>query len=270
MKPGSTPVPVRNIAIDRIRPGRQQARRTFDPGALHELASSIRESGVVQPVVLRTLPGGSFELLAGERRWRAAQQAGLHEIPSLVRDDLSDQDAFVFGLIENLQREELPPVDAAAGMQRLGEEFDLTHEQIGQRIGKSREYVSNHLRLLKLDPAVAQMVNDGQLSVGHGKVLAGLDRGQQVTLAALASKNRLTVRRLEMTISAQRRSPDVRKNMKSSDWIRLESDLSDYFGTAVTIRADRSNKKGGITLSFNSLDELDGLLERSGFSRRFD
>src|SRR5579872_3251176 len=142
---------VLSIPVDRIRPGSTQTRRRFDPEALAELAESIRESGVVQPVVLRSV-GRGYELLAGERRWRAAQQAGLHEIPALVRDDLSDSEAFVLGLIENLQRESLSPIETADGLRRLSETFGLRHEDVGTRIGKSRSYVTNHLRLLALAP----------------------------------------------------------------------------------------------------------------------
>ncbi|MGH8482428.1 MAG: ParB/RepB/Spo0J family partition protein, partial [Nevskiaceae bacterium] len=138
-------VAIRQIPIDLIRPGSFQARRYFDPAALKELAGSIRESGVVSPVVLRSA-GKGFELLAGERRWRAAQLAGLHEIPALVRDDLTESEALVVGLIENLQRESLTPMETAAGLKQLAELFGLTHEQMGERIGKSREYVTNHLR----------------------------------------------------------------------------------------------------------------------------
>src|ERR1041385_5579059 len=169
---------IKRVPIDLIRPGSQQARRYFDPDALKELAESIRESGVVQPIVLRTTVWG-YELLAGERRWRAAQQAGLHEIPAVIRDDLSDREAFVVGLIENLQRESLSPMETAAGLKRLGEGFELTHEQVGARIGKSREYVTNHLRLLNLSHAVQGMVNEGIVSLSHAKVLAGLPPDEQ-------------------------------------------------------------------------------------------
>ena len=170
---------VREVPIDLIRPGSQQARRYFNPEALTELAESIRESGVVQPVVLRTRVWG-FELLAGERRWRAAQQAGLHEIPAIVRDDLSDTEAFVIGLIENLQRESLTPMETASGLKRLGELFELTHEEIGERVGKSREYVSNYLRLLNLAPPVQALVNEGHLNPGHAKILAALAFDEQL------------------------------------------------------------------------------------------
>ncbi|MGH8456937.1 MAG: ParB/RepB/Spo0J family partition protein, partial [Stenotrophobium sp.] len=160
------PPAIKEVPIDLIRPGAQQARRYFNAEALTELAESIRESGVVQPIVLRTQVWG-YELLAGERRWRAAQQAGLHDIPAVIRDDLSDTEAFVVGLIENLQRESLSPIETAAGLKRLAEVFALTHEQVGARIGKSREYVTNYLRLVNLAPPVQTLVNEGHILLGH-------------------------------------------------------------------------------------------------------
>src|SRR6266850_867453 len=153
---------IRQVPVDLIWPGTFQARRYFDPRALQELAESIRESGVVSPVVVRSKAPG-YELLAGERRWRAAQVAGLHEIPAIVRDDLSEAESLVVGLIENLQRESLTPVETAAGLKQLGDVFGLTHEQVGARVGKSREYVTNYLRLLNLVPPVQSLVNEGHV-----------------------------------------------------------------------------------------------------------
>ena len=186
---------VQSIPVDRIRPGSTQTRRRFDPEALAELAESIRESGVVQPVVLRSV-GRGYELLAGERRWRAAQAAGLHEIPALVRDDLSDSEAFVLGLIENLQRESLSPIETADGLRRLSETFSLRHEDVGTRIGKSRSYVTNHLRLLALAPPVQSLVDEGRLSLGHALVLAGLELGRQLEWANLILREGLVSARL--------------------------------------------------------------------------
>lgn len=255
---------IRQVPVDLIRPGSQQARRHFDADSLTELAASIRESGVIQPIVLRTRVWG-YELLAGERRWRAAQQAGLHEIPALIRDDLSDSEAFVLGLIENLQRESLTPIEAAAGMKRLSEVFGLTHEQVGKRIGKSREYVSNYLRLLHLAPEVAALVNEGHLSPGHAKVIAGLPLSAQVGMADEVIRQKLTVRALERRIAAMRDARMVFKAAgKSSDWQALERDLSDHLGYPVVITAERSGE-GELKLRFHSLEELEGLLDRIGY-----
>src|SRR5688572_28805854 len=223
---------IRKVPIDLIRPGSFQARRYFDPGALQELAGSIKESGVVSPVVLRSR-GQGYELLAGERRWRAAQLAGLHEIPAIVRDDLSDSEAHVVGLIENLQRESLTPIETAAGLKQLAELFGLTHEQMGERVGKSREYVTNHLRLLNLAPPVQALVNEGHLSMGHAKVLASLPLDQQNHWAAQVTDQRMTVRVLERRVSAKDRPRALPAKPKASDWQALERRLSDHLGYPV-------------------------------------
>ncbi len=257
---------VREVPVDLIRPGSQQARRYFNPDALAELAESIRESGVVQPVVLRTRVWG-FELLAGERRWRAAQQAGLHEIPAIVRDDLSDTEAFVIGLIENLQRESLTPMETAAGLKRLGELFELTHEEIGERVGKSREYVSNYLRLLNLAPPVQALVNEGHLHPGHAKSLAALAFEEQLRWADEIIRLRLSVRQLERRLAAARARKLVFKPGKPSDWKLLERELSDHLACPVTVQAG-TDGKGELRVRFHSLDELDGVLARIGYSSR--
>lgn len=264
MSSKKSPGEIREVPVDLIRPGSQQARRYFNPDALTELAESIRESGVVQPVVLRTRVWG-YELLAGERRWRAAQQAGLHEIPAVIRDDLSDTEAFVVGLIENLQRESLTPLETAAGLKRLGEIFELTHEEIGERVGKSREYVSNYLRLLNLAAPVQALVNEGHLHPGHAKVLAGVATDEQVRWADEVIRHKLSVRQLERKIAAARDRKIVFKPAKPGDWQRLERELSDHLACPVTVQADRGGK-GELRVRFHSLDELDGLLARIGYS----
>jgi ParB family transcriptional regulator, chromosome partitioning protein len=254
---------IRRIPVDLIRPGSFQARRYFDPQTLQDLAESIRESGVVSPVVVRSR-GSAYELLAGERRWRAAQLAGLHEVPVIVRDDLSDTEALVVGLIENLQRESLTPVETAAGLKQLGELFFLTHEQIGARIGKSREYVTNYLRLLNLAPTVQDLVNAGHLSMGHAKVLAGLSVDQQRHWAMLAVDQNLSVRALERRATGRGQASRLPVKPKSGDWERLEQRLSDQLGYPVNLNADRSGK-GELRVKFHSLDELDGILSRIGY-----
>jgi ParB family chromosome partitioning protein len=262
---------IKQVPIDLIRPGSQQARRYFDPHALKELSESIRESGVVQPIVLRSTVWG-YELLAGERRWRAAQQAGLHEIPAVIRDDLSDTEAFVIGLVENLQRESLTPMETASGLKRLGEIFALTHEQIGERVGKSREYVSNHMRLLNLVPAVQTMVNEGLISLSHAKVLAGLPLDGQSLLAVQVASQGLSVRALERKIAlARRRRLDSNKMVfmpaKPGDLKVLERELSEYLGYPVAVQAEKGGK-GELRVRFHSLDELDGILDRIGYINR--
>jgi ParB family chromosome partitioning protein len=261
--PPSAPA-IRSIPVDLIRPGSTQARRHFDANALEELARSIRESGVIQPIVLRTRVWG-FELLAGERRWRAAQLAGLHDIPAIVRDDLSEDEAFVLGLIENLQRESLSPIETAAGLKRLGESFELTHDQIGERIGKSRVYVTNYLRLLNLDPQVASLVNEGHIPLGHAKVLAGLASDVQLRFADDVIRHKLTVRQLERRVSLHRHPRPVFQPGKPGDWERLERELSDLVGCSVAISLEKGGR-GELRVAFHSLDELDGVIARLGYS----
>lgn len=255
---------IRSVPVDLIRPGSTQARRHFDQHALEELARSIRESGVIQPIVLRTRVWG-FELLAGERRWRAAQLAGLHDIPALVRDDLDEDEAFILGLIENLQRESLSPIETAAGLKRLGETFELTHDQIGERIGKSREYVSNYLRLLNLEQQVAMLVNEGHILLGHAKVLAGLAPAEQLRFADDVIRHKLTVRQLERRVSLHRHPKPMFQLGKPGDMERLERELSDLVGCTVAISMEKKGQ-GELRVSFHSLDELDGVLARLGYN----
>lgn len=257
---------IRSIPLDLIRPGSQQARRYFNPDALTELAESIKESGVVQPLVLRTRVWG-FEILAGERRWRAAQQAGLSEIPAVIRDDISETEAYVIGLIENLQRESLTPMEAAAGLKRLAEVYEMTHEDIGKRIGKSREYVTNYLRLLNLTPPVQALVNEGHIALGHAKILAGLPMDQQIRWADEVIRLKLTVRNLEKRIGTARDRQIVFRPAKPSDWQVLERELSDHLACPVSLQADKTGK-GELRLGFHSLEELDGVLARIGYAPR--
>lgn len=260
------PATVRNIPIDLIRPGSQQARRVFNAQALAELAESIRESGIVQPLVLRTRVWG-YEILAGERRWRAAQLAQVHEVPAILRDDLSEDEAFVLGLIENLQRESLSPIEAAAGLKRLSELHGLTHEEIASRIGKSRVYVTHILRLLHLDEGVQNLVDEGHLSLGHAKVLSGLPLAEQALWASAVVRKRLTVRSLENQLSRERKGKTGFKPGKPSDWRRLEQELADLLATPVAVSANKAGK-GELKLAFHSLDELDGLLARLGYHNK--
>lgn len=254
---------VRSIAIDLIRQGSVQARRNFDPDSLRELAESIRRCGVLQPVVVRSVAKGHFELLAGERRWRAAQLAGLHELPAVIRDELGDDEAMTLGLIENLQRESLSPMETAEGLKRLLGESRLTHEGLGQRIGKSRVYVTNFLRLLSLEPELKEFVESGALSVGHAKVLAGLSRDRQIALAQQVERKRLSVRALERRLGQDWSSVRPTTQNKSADVERLERILADRLGCPVEVKAG-TDGSGSLCLRFSSIDELDGLLVQLG------
>ena len=255
---------VQSIPVDLIRPGAYQARKRFQPEALAELARSIEESGLVQPVVLRSHPEG-YELLAGERRWRAAQLAGVHEVPAILRDDLDDREAYVLGLIENLQRESLSPIETARGLSMLAATFELTHESVAGRIGKSRAYVSNFLRLLNLDSRVQDWVDEGKLSLGHAKVIAGVEPARQLPLAAEAIRRGWSVRALEKHCR-----PAVPRRNKSradisDDLARLEQALGEQLGNRVRIDYDRKRGGGELHIGFHGLDEFDGLLQRLGY-----
>lgn len=255
---------VRRIPVDLITAGRFQARKTFAAEALAELAESIRESGVVQPVVVRTTDTG-YELLAGERRWRATQRAGLHEIPAIVRDDLSDDEAMVVGLIENLQRESLSPIEAAAGLAFLTDHYQLTHEQAAHRIGKSRVYVSNFLRLLKLAKPVQDLVNERQLSMGHARALAGLPAAEQPELARAAVAGGWSVRQLEARCRKAAAPPAAPlRPASAADWSDAERRLTEQLGNKVSI--DFDGRRGTLHVAFHSLDEFEGLVARFGCS----
>jgi ParB family transcriptional regulator, chromosome partitioning protein len=257
----------RLIPLDLIRPGPHQARKRFAPEALAELSQSIRESGVVQPVVVRS-QGSHYELLAGERRWRAAQQAGLERIPAVIRDDLDDEHAFVLGLIENLQRESLSPMETAYGLKRLASLHQLSHGQLGQRIGKSREYVTHFLRLLRLEPAVQQAVDDGRVSLGHAKIMSGLPLPAQRGWLAQLLDAGWSVRAFERQVKRLRDAPRVdpgaeTAGRKSADWLGLERRVADALGATVQIDA-APDGRGELRVQFHSLDALDGLLVRLG------
>lgn len=250
------------LPIDLLRPSRFQARRHFDNDGLRELAASIAKSGIVQPVVVRS-QNGHYELLAGERRWRAAQLAGLDEVPAVVRDDLDDREAHILGLIENLQRESLAPMETARGLQQLSEAFGLTHEQAASQVGKSRVYVTNFLRLLKLDERVQKLVDDGLLSMGHARVLAGLEAGKQMPLAAEALKRRWSVRALEAA-ARKLQQQSGQQVPRKGQWQQLEMQLTEQLGNSVQVNYDADTGRGDFRVSFHSLDEFEGLLERMG------
>jgi ParB family chromosome partitioning protein len=259
---------VRLLPVDLIRPGTYQARKRFDESALQELAGSIAESGVVQPVVVRSRDR-IYELLAGERRWRAAQLAGLHEIPAIVRDDLDEREALVLGLIENLQRESLSPMETARGLRQLGETFGLTHEAMSQRVGKSRVYITNFLRLLTLNERVQELVDEGKLSLGHAKVLAGVPAERQTPLAFATVRKNLSVRALENLYRRSHVDLSLSATARRSqrDLARLQDALSSFLGNPVAVDYDESRNRGEIRIRFHTLDEFEGILDKWGFER---
>ena len=250
------------LDVDRIQRGKYQPRQNFDQQALDELADSIRAQGVVQPVVVRP-EGSHYELVAGERRWRAAQLAGLQKIPVVIRE-LDAKAAAAIALIENIQREDLNPLEEANAFLRLIEEFDLTHQQVADSVGRSRATVSNFLRLLDLADPVKEQVNKGLLDMGHARALLALIRHDQVEVAKLVVNRGLSVRETELlvkkTLSAQ---PGGKKNKPAApdpDIKRLESSLSEKLGANVRIKPGKKGS-GQLVIHFHSSAELDGILE---------
>jgi ParB family chromosome partitioning protein len=262
------------LPLEALQPGRYQPRTRMDEGSLYELAESIKSQGVMQPVLVRAVAGGRYEIIAGERRFRAARLAGLDEVPVLVRD-VPDEAAAVMALIENIQRENLNPLEEAQGLKRLTDEFGLTHEQAAQAVGRSRSAASNLLRLLNLTVPVQQMLLAGDLEMGHARALLALDGATQITTASQVTAKKLSVREAEKLVartaagvSAGRQTPLLRvKPDKPRDVLRLEEALADRLTAPVEIRIKKRTSRGEqgeIAIGFGSLDELNGLLERLG------
>ena len=249
------------LDIDRIQRGKYQPRQVFEPESLQELADSIRVQGIVQPIVVRP-EGQHFELVAGERRWRAAQLAGLQKVPAVIRE-LDSKSAAAIALIENIQREDLNPLEEAQAFLRLIEEFDLTHQQVADSVGRSRATVSNLLRLLDLAEPVKQQVNQGLLNMGHARALLALIRHDQVEIAKLVVNRGLSVRETELlvkkTLAAENRV-EARPKAIDPDIRRLESRISEKLGAGVKIKPGKKGS-GQLVISFHSAAELDGILE---------
>jgi len=249
------------IDIDRIQRGKYQPRQVFDQESLQELADSIGVQGIVQPIVVRP-EGSHFELVAGERRWRAAQLAGLQKIPAVIRQ-LDSKAAAAIGLIENIQREDLNPLEQAQAFLRLIEEFDLTHQQVADSVGRSRAAVSNLLRLLELAEPVKQQVNRGLLNMGHARALLALIRHDQIEIAKLVVNRGLSVRETELlvkkTLSADKKVK-AKPEASDPDIKRLENKISEKLGAGVKIKPGKKGS-GQLVISFHSPAELEGILE---------
>lgn len=255
------------IAIADIKPSPFQPRREFSAEALDELAASIQHHGVLQPVVVRALPQGGFELIAGERRWRAAQQAGLQTIP-VVQRDVSDREASAFALIENIQRENLNVVEEALGLSRLRSEFELTQQELAEVVGKSRAAIANSLRLLNLGSVARDLLMTGQLNMGHARALLGLTGTEQDVVAQDVATKQLSVRQTEalvrkLSANSAKQKPSV--SDKDNDTVLLERRLSDHLGASVSI-TQRSYGRGEVLIKYGNLDELDGVLRRLNFT----
>ena len=250
---------IRESPVERIERGRYQPRRDFDPEALQELADSIVAQGLMQPIVLRPIGEQRYEIIAGERRWRAAQLAGLAEIPAVVRD-VDDEAAIAMALIENIQREDLNPIEEATALTRLQEEFELTQQEVAKAVGKSRSTVANLLRLMTLQPEVRTLLERGDLDMGHARCLLALEGNQQAAAARQVVSRDLSVRQTEALVrklqSEQKPKPTAQQN---PDIRRLQDELAEKLGARVHID-HRAGGKGRLVLSYGSLDELDGIL----------
>ena len=260
------------LQLDQMVAGVYQPRKRMDEGALYELAESIKAQGVMQPILVRKIASGGYEIIAGERRFRAAKLAGLSEVPVLVRD-VSDQNAAAMALIENMQREDLNPLEEAIGLQRLIKEFGLTHEQAAQAVGRSRSAASNLLRLLNLAEPVQTMLVAGDLEMGHARALLSLDRAAQITAANQISAKKMSVREAESLVKkigadfslvSQKTTKE-----KSRDIKRLEEELSDLLTAQVEIRIKKQTKRHGkvdqsgeLSIAFGSIESLNGLIDK--------
>ena len=261
----SEPGALQTIAIDRVRPGKLQPRTRMDDAALAELAESIREQGVMQPILVRPVEGGRFEIIAGERRWRAAQRAGLTEVPALVRK-VDDHGALALALIENIQREDLNPLEEAQGLARLVEEFGLTHDAAAKAIGRSRSAVSNLLRLTQLAKPVQDYLMSGALEMGHARALLALPAAQQGGTAARVVEGALSVRDTERLVAGllqptKRATRRGGRTARDTDTMRLETELAERLGAKVRIEPGRKGA-GRIVIGYASLEALDGILAR--------
>ncbi|MGS0468791.1 ParB/RepB/Spo0J family partition protein [Cobetia marina] len=249
------------LPLGQLQRGKYQPRRDIQPEALEELADSIRAQGVMQPIVVRPIAEGCYEIIAGERRWRASQLAELDTIPAVIREGISDEIALALALIENIQRENLNPVEEAMALKRLLDEFELTQQQVGDAVGRSRAQVANLLRLLTLDQEVQTLLERGELDMGHARTLIGLSPARQRKLAHEVVERELTVRQTEALVKSVQKGEQTKPSAPrpDADIQRLETRLSEQLGAAVNIRHGKSGK-GKVTISYTSLDELDGIL----------
>jgi len=252
---------LRQLGVDLIQRGKYQPRQDMHPEALEDLAASIRSQGLVQPIVVRPIGEGRYELIAGERRWRASQIAGLHSIPALIRD-VPDEAALAMALIENIQREALNPIEEATALQRLVEEFEMTHAQAAEAVGRSRAAVTNLLRLLALHDEVKRLLSHGDLEMGHARALLALPGPQQLEAARMVVAKALSVRETERLVQrwvAQKDEAVPKTFALDANVRRLQDDLSERLGAPVKIHHGQAGK-GKLEIPYNTLDELEGIL----------
>lgn len=250
---------LRKLPIEMLQPGKYQPRKIIKSEAIEELAASIRSQGIIQPLIVRAITNG-YEIIAGERRWRAAQVAGLSEVPVVIRD-ISDEAAIAMALIENIQREDLNPIEEANALHRLITEFDMTHEQAAEVVGKARVTITNLLRLLTLNPDVKNLLEQNKIEMGHAKVLLGITGLTQSEIAKMIISKNLSVRETENLIrKLQTPKSQSREQRIDPNIAKLQAHLSDKLAAAVTIQ-HQNNGKGQLVIRYNTLEELEGILE---------
>lgn len=258
---------LQTLPIEMLQRGKYQPRKDMNAGKLQELADSIKAQGIVQPIVVRRLNDDKYEIVAGERRWRAGQLAGLHDVPVVIKD-IDDRTAMAVALIENIQREDLNPLEEAEALRRLLDEFTMTHQQIADAVGKSRATVTNLLRLIELQLEVKVMLASGQLEMGHARALLALEGNKQVSAAKKIVAEGLTVRGAEKLVRAaleEKEKPKIKKI--DSDTLRLQEELTAKIGAKVAIN-HQQNGKGKLVINYMSLEELEGIIKRIGVSDR--
>jgi ParB family transcriptional regulator, chromosome partitioning protein len=251
------------LAVGLLKPGRFQPRTRMDPQSIAELADSIKAQGLIQPILVRPVENGRYEIIAGERRWRASQLAGLTQVPVVVRN-VPDKAALAMALIENIQREDLNPLEEATGIQRLVDEFEMTHEVAAQAVGRSRSAVTNLLRLLNLSKAVQDLLMQGKIEMGHARALLTVNGSRQAELAHQIISRNLSVREAEQLVgqteTTSRKTPR-KQPRKDRDLQALEEELSEILGTTVTVKTARGGR-GKLTIDYASLDQLDNVLQK--------
>lgn len=251
---------LQNLAVDRLQPGKYQPRSHMDHASLEQLAASIKAQGIMQPILVRKLLGERFEIIAGERRWRAAQLAGLGEVPVLVRE-VADEAALAMSLIENIQRENLNPLEEAAGIQRLLDEFSMTHQAAAEAVGRSRSAVTNLLRLLSLVPPVQDMLMHNRIDMGHARALLPLSQAKQIEAAHEVVQKQLSVREAERLAQRLMKPASKTEAKPDRDVLRLQEDLSDRLGTAVIIKSGKGGR-GKLVIEYSTLDQLDSIIQK--------
>jgi ParB family chromosome partitioning protein len=252
---------VMTLPIEFLQRGKYQPRKDMDPEKLKELSDSIAVQGIIQPIIVRKIEGDQYEIIAGERRWRAAQLAELRDVPVVVKD-IDDRSVMAIALIENIQREDLNALEESEALKRLQDEFSLTHQEIAIAVGKSRAMVTNLLRLLELAPEVKDLMAKGLLEMGHARALLGLDEAKQLVVAQKVVKQGLTVRAVEKLVREQHEKPEVIR-APDPDTQRLEQQLSEKTGAKVEINHQRSGK-GKLVIYYSGLEELDGIVKKIG------